>query len=403
MTELHSFRLSARCVEANALFSIDISNGAEKDTRDLFAKFAAYVKSATTGKGKLPGLEVFVEPIEAAKPEDKPEDKPESAKAKPAEVKALTKAKPADKAVAEPATPEASKDDRPPRVHQGLSPSSLQLFMSCPRKYFLKKVEKVDNDSDATEDNEAFQVGKAFHKVLEETKHELKGFPLSSIKQIVCEEYGLTEESHLPLIFAMLAKYKRAHDRSGLKAVACEHILDLPDFYGIVDVVLTDKEGNWWIGDMKTSASYNPSLVPSLPSHPQLNLYAHYAGEIANALLLDLDKFSGCRYLLTTKSKLVRREGETFESFVARLSTAIKSLDFAIPKSLLTPEPAIKSRDWAVNAIKSEDESSYPPNLGGCMAYFRPCEVWSHCHGGRLFTDQASLEAISVVDADGTA
>lgn len=410
---MDTFTLAAIAPSTNARFAIEVSpEKTAKELADLFKNFAAYLKSASTGKAKLEDLRVVLEcgeektaelpaapaePVETkAEPAAEPEVESEVEEPAPLAAPAV-EAKPAE---AKPAEESKVVDDRPERKHDGLSPSSFQLFSACNRKYFLKKIAKADIDPDASEDTEAFRIGKAFHKVLEVTQHNLSGFSLDKIRAIVCGEYELSEHDHLPMIFAMLVKYKKVHDKSKLNTVACELILDLPDFYGIVDAIKSDNKGNWWICDMKTASSYQPNLIPSLPSHPQLNLYAWKSREIAAARNLDPAKFMGVRYLLTTKTKLVRKASEGFTDYVSRAVNAIKSLDFAIPKEALRPELVIKTHKLASEYIKKTEEEAFSPNLGNCMSYHRPCEFWSRCHGNTFTETLEGGAGMSFLDAD---
>jgi len=281
------------------------------------------------------------------------------------------------------------------RPHRGLSPSSLSLFQGCQRRYFHKKVAVTKPDDDFTDDVESLNVGKAFHKCLEDTRHVLDGYAFSQAVE-VCKAHGLTEFTHAPLIMAMLGKYKRAHSKSGLRAIACEALIETDAFYGIVDVILVDASGNWWIGDMKTSASYRPDLVPTLPMHPQLNLYAAHVKELAEQLELNAARYMGCRYRLTTKSKLKRMDDEGTGQYIARLSKAVKSIDFILPKEIMRPKIALGIHLAATKAIEKAktDEKKFDRNYANCFSYFRPCEFFSQCHG-KQFSHLMELDSVT--------
>jgi hypothetical protein len=280
--------------------------------------------------------------------------------------------------------------------HKGLSPSSLQLFMGCNRRYFYKKIAKVPIDGDAPEDQESFEVGKAFHKVLENTKHSLTGISYDQVRETVSEFKVENVDQAAPLIFAMLKSYDDMHKKSGLEVVACELPIETDTFYGITDVILQDGDG-WYIGDMKTAASFSQNLIPTLPRHPQLNLYVAHRHFIAEKLGLNVEKFQGCRYRLTTKSKIGRKDGEVLEKYINRLSGVVRSYDFFIPKALLDPEELrqmhAKVWDYIEKNRHELDASKFPQNPGGCMSYFKPCEFWSKCHK-RQFTDELKITAI---------
>lgn len=281
------------------------------------------------------------------------------------------------------------------RPHRGLSPSSLSLFQGCPRRYFHKKVAVTKPDDDFDDDVESLNIGKAFHKCLEDTKHVLDGYTFAQVVE-VAKAHGLTEFTHAPLLMAMLGKYKRMHERSGLRAVAFEVLIETEAFYGIVDVVLVDASGNWWIGDMKTSASYRPDLVPTLPMHPQLNLYAAHVKELAEKLELNPVRYVGCRYRLTTKSKLKRADEEGTNEYIKRLAKAVKSIDFILPKEVMRPKVIQAIHLAAGKTIEKAktDEKKFERNYANCFSYFRPCEFFSKCHG-KQFSHLLELDSVT--------
>lgn len=267
------------------------------------------------------------------------------------------------------------------KEHKGLSPSSATLFQSCARRYYHRKVAKTPIDIDCDEDQEAFQVGKAFHRCLEDTKHELTGFTFAKCVS-VCEKYNLGADTHAPMIYAMLGKYKELHELAETRAIACEIEVETNEFYGFIDVILEDKDGYFWIADMKTAGNYNAQIVPSLANNPQLNLYAYHHRMVLEGLGLDPKKFMGCRYRITTKSKLVRKKEESIPDYIRRMSQGIRSFDFQLPSLLMGTEQIYKIHQEIFKFVSIEsDPQKYLPNYGNCLSYFRPCEFWSRCHG----------------------
>jgi len=274
-----------------------------------------------------------------------------------------------------------------------LSPSSFGEFSACQRKYFYRKVMKYENDPDCPEDNEPFQVGKAFHQVLENRRHDLKGLTLKEVALVAAAE-GIEDEDTWAMIFAMLGAYKKVFDREGLKVAGCEIQITSNNFTGFVDVVLQDSYGHWWIGDMKTVGLWSDSTIQTLPSHPQLNLYAKHYELIAYATDLDPNKFLGVAYLATTKSRIKRKAKELLEDFVGRLSESVKSIWVYIPRSVLVIKEVSEAHGIAASFIGShaaeDKEELFNRNYGNCMSYFKPCQFYSRCHT-RLFTEDVGV------------
>lgn len=278
-----------------------------------------------------------------------------------------------------------------------LSPSSFGEFSSCQRKYFYRKVMKYANDPDCPEDNEPFQVGKAFHQVLENRKHDLNGLTLKEVALVAAAE-GIQDEEVWAMIYAMLGAYKKVFDKQGLKVAGCEIQISSDNFMGFVDVILHDDSGNWWIGDMKTVGTWSDSTIQTLPSHPQLNLYAKHRELIAYATNLDPKKMLGVAYLATTKSRLKKKAKESLEEYVGRLSESVKSIWVFIPNSVLLIKEVSEAHAAAAGFISkvgsAEHESLFDRNYGNCMSYFKPCQFYSRCHT-RLFTEDVGVRVES--------
>lgn len=280
------------------------------------------------------------------------------------------------------------------KEHKGLSPSSFQLMQACGRKYYFLKVAKIPVDRDYDNDQTVFNIGKAFHRACEDSLHEPSKLSLEELSGI-CELHELDTQEYLPVVMAMLEQYEKVHLKSGLNVIACEFEIETDVFYGIADVILADKAGNWWIGDLKTAASFTPAQVAGLLSHAQLNLYAAHAPVIARAFNLSLDKFQGCRYRVTTKSKIKRKAMEDFKDYVYRLGQSIKSMDFVLPFERMNSRAIYLEHKKALATIKAQDAEAFKPNYGNCFSYYRPCEFWSQCNGGKCYSEVGEIEVIS--------
>lgn len=277
----------------------------------------------------------------------------------------------------------------------GLSPSSMSNYQLCQRRFANAKILNTPKDADTDEDTEALRVGSTFHKCLEDTKHNLTGYGLADVDKVV-KEFGLDSGQHTPLLFAMLKRYKQMHDRAGLQAIAFEVPISTPVFYGIVDVILMEPlTSRWYVGDTKTAASFNPSLIPTLLRHPQISLYASHHKELAEKLGLNPEDFAGCRYRLTTKSKIARKASEETMAYVNRLAKVIKSIDFILPKERMSNDAAVMHA-----AIKAEIDSKqgreelFVRNYSACMNYYRPCPYYSSCHL-KTFSELQEIESVS--------
>lgn len=304
----------------------------------------------------------------------------------------------------EPKNAEAPKEEKPSKEdwNEKLSYSSFAQFIGCKRKYFLRKVTKAKVDTDVEQDTKALRFGTAFHALLEDCKHLPQNLNVGLIKKAAEKEKldPVVDGSHL---FALLRHYKKVRTISNLEVVNFEIEVNTPNFLGYVDFVAKDKDGGWWIGDLKTASMFSPLTVAKLHTDWQLNLYAKHVQEIASQANLKVEDFKGCLYTVAVKSKLKHKDGETFKDYATRLTGSVSCYEVPIPKEEMDPEAVYETFKLAHAEIKSVHKMSgvaatkfATPNYGNCNAYFKSCEYWSQCHG-KTFTETKDRKAISSV------
>jgi hypothetical protein len=251
-------------------------------------------------------------------------------------------------------------------IKVALSYSSGKTVMSCQQKYFYNKVAKLEKDSDYDE-GDNMNLGKAFHKVLENTLHTSWS---DKLLIAAMEEFGVDRFSR-PLISAMLENYVKLHKASGLKIVRCEYQIVTPEYNGFIDFIAQASNG-WYLGDNKTAAAYKEDIVKRLHLDEQVNLYSYFAPHLQEALQLK-GPFLGFRYRQTIKSKAGTPTG---------LAKGTPTYDIEIPAHVLNPQAA-----WSAHlerhqiALALHNGEAPKRNLNACMDYFRPCEHWSKCYG----------------------
>lgn len=276
-----------------------------------------------------------------------------------------------------------------------LSYSSAELLANCTQKYYHKKVLGTPIDSDIEQDQEAFNVGKAFHHVMEQSRHDKE----PSLKQIkhACTVHEVEDKQ--AMIHAMSLKYFKLHKKLGLTCVATEFEIANTIFLGYVDVILKDKSGNWWVTDLKTASTVSDTKLARLHSDTQLNLYSRFQDHMAAMFKVDPKKFAGARYRVTTKSKIKPLKDEKYNSYVKRLFASVSSIDVEIPKESLNWEKAYKNHERLHSLSMALREGKITPkqNFGYCDSYFKPCEYFSACHGD-TFTNLR--DKLKVTDAD---
>jgi hypothetical protein len=201
----------------------------------------------------------------------------------------------------------------------------------------------------------------------------------------------IDELSQQQMILAMCLKYWDLHEKQGLTIICCETEIGDENVIGYVDAVMADEHGLWYIVDLKSAARLNSSLISRLSRDVQLNLYSFYAGQIADKYNLDISKFAGTRYRVTTKCTIKKQPKETVHAFRDRCYGKVESYDIFIPAKDLIPEEThkgiLKLRTEGIDLLRMP-EKDVPQNMSFCENYFKSCEWWSRCYG-HTFTDGA--------------
>lgn len=281
-----------------------------------------------------------------------------------------------------------------------ISYSSATLYQGCKRKFWLKK-KKVEIDFDASADTTALRVGKCFHQILEDCNHERERMKSHIIKQ-AWEDNEIESDTHKGLTLAMAQKYLDLHERQGLKVIGCEMEIGDENVIGYIDAIMADKDGRWFIVDLKTAGRLGNSLLSRLERDVQLNLYSYYADQVAKQYSLDMAKFAGTRYRVTTKATIKCGAKESLLAFSKRCKERIESYDICIPATSLIPEETwegvMRVREEAEEVLELPEEK-VPQNRGYCEQYFKPCEWWSRCYGKPFTTAALDLKLFDTKNA----
>ena len=264
-----------------------------------------------------------------------------------------------------------------------ISYSGSNTLLGCNRKYYYQKIKKVEYDPDFDDNTKALRLGKGFHEILEYCFHGEK--PLTKLMiQKSFENNDIDLPTDQGMILGMIQRYIPLHKKGGLKCVGIEMKIGNDDYVGYIDAIMSDVHGNWWIVDLKTAARLSGSLLSRLAMDPQLNVYSHFAGQVADEYNLDLDKFSGVRYRVTTKANIKCNARESLQEFSRRVYDRTESYDIGIPVKDLQPAKVydhLMRLLAQARGMEEKGESEIAQNFGFCESYFRPCPYWSRCYG----------------------
>lgn len=263
-----------------------------------------------------------------------------------------------------------------------MSNSSFSTMKSCEAKYAHRKIYKSEIDSDVETNLRHLNIGSCFHELLELTHHTFEGLSTDEIYGCF-EKHGIDSDADRGMIIAMCKKYAVLHKKSELTCIGCEDEIGDDDVIGFIDAILQDKNGFYYITDLKTAARLDGNLLARLKNDPQLNLYAYYRGIIEEKYGLDPNKFAGVLYRVTRKSTIKMKASDSVESFADRVFDNIDSYSIFIPASELDPVSAyLAVVEAKKKALRFRDEGLEPKkNFSNCFEWYRPCEYFSKCYG----------------------
>ena len=277
-----------------------------------------------------------------------------------------------------------------------LSHSSASTLLECEQRYAYYKVDGFPNDPDYVK-SDALAIGSAFHKVLEDSRHEKPESIRKAILACVEDPEIRLPESEVLLLHAMILKYLRLHKQMGFKVLAIEIGIETKEVIGYIDAVMEDHQGMWWIVDLKAKKSLSPTEIAMLKTDPQLNLYAAHAGMIADMLKLDVKKFGGCRWRVVTKTTAKQKTGESEADYVARLADSnVKAYDIPVPFDEAAAAERLETHLALHKRTKSLAKSKPIKNFKACNSYFSPCPYWSRCYG-KTYSESLDQTHITVL------
>jgi hypothetical protein len=241
---------------------------------------------------------------------------------------------------------------------------------------------KLPIDADATEDWTPFRFGKAFHKIHEDSMHELGYFEDKADEYVdkAMKEFNLDGHEHECHLYSAVLSSLMLWKKTRLIVKACEQEIGDDNTVGYVDFVAVDPNtDHWYIGDLKTT-SMMTNISSRLIRDPQLSLYWFFRKQLAEKLGLDVTKFRGCLYRETIKPKLARASGTEKPSSYAKRAIA-ESQIYIIPADKMSEDPV--SVHAMIHGRMMDLHKGKPPirNYKNCLAYNRKCEFWSRCYG----------------------
>lgn len=258
-----------------------------------------------------------------------------------------------------------------------ISYSSASEFKACQYKWYLRKVLKEQPDADAS-DRDALTFGSAVHQALEELgwKYGDESWRDRCVQK-ACEENRVHYDKWY-IVAQCVGGLLAHHYASRLEPVGIELPIETDDFIGFIDLLCRDKEGKYWIVDLKTSAPVHETIYARLAYDTQLNLYAHYRHLLASKYPGIVENFAGCAYRVVQKPRSTKAKSAS--AWTNGFNDIADCQTIYIPANRLhETETILEFREIA----KEMNECNTPKrNRQNCIVWNSPCEYWSRCHGG---------------------
>lgn len=256
--------------------------------------------------------------------------------------------------------------------------SSLSCLSSCSRKFHYKYVAKLPPDKTYVVPK-YFTFGSCFHKCLELTQHTTNN-QYELVVDNAIEDFNLTEIDAAKLRKIFIT-YKKWFAEQNYKLLAVEKSFESQFFKGVIDAIVEDIDGYWYILEIKTPANFDEIKNLLLPLDIQLNIYDICFEDIAKLLDISPDKYKGVLYIEVKKPKQRLSKKETILDYHMRCSsdikvTLLKKEDFKYDAVAFD----IGVLSGVANQIIVNNQAVFP-NRNSCIENGFACQYFEKCNG----------------------
>lgn len=247
-----------------------------------------------------------------------------------------------------------------------LSKTSLGEYVSCQRKFWHSRVKKTDKDCDY-KIGKALLIGRAYAECQEIFRGDVKAMTSAEIIRI-CERNDL-DVTAAAQIMAMLRCY--FSNVSNEEVEKCEVWLEHPTLTGRLDKIVRREEKRFILEEKTASEINQAQLSATLPTDPQLCLYASCAEQF---------EVEGIIYRVVRKPKERRKKEESWQEYTQRCTCEFLELRFAFDE--LDIKGCLEQFEAAHAEITAKkDESEFLCNKQNCVTFGAACAWYSRCHG----------------------
>ena len=234
--------------------------------------------------------------------------------------------------------------------------SRVDCFKSCPYKYKLRYIDKVEmlDDFEATD---PLKLGTAVHEGIElDTKTAIDNYYMS---------YPVINDLHINEMIKLESVVKKAKNILPLENAQFEVKLECDKFVGYIDMLVKNDDGTYDIYDFKYSNNIDKYMKSS-----QLSIYAYYASKILNI------KINKLYFVFIPKTMIRQKKTEDLSQFRMRLKSTIEDLEVQIKEVVYNLHDVI---DFINNEVDILDCKNYIKNPTKLCDW---CEYKDYCESG---------------------
>jgi hypothetical protein len=246
-----------------------------------------------------------------------------------------------------------------------ISASGADMYLSCQRKYWHKRINKTSEDLDYKAPN-YFAFGKACADIQQAVGPNPVKLMTSELIFRICQQHSL-DVNQAARIMAVLRKYYGSFSQDEI--FDCEKWLEHPVLVGKIDKKIR-RDGKVYICEDKTASDINPALRQTLKTDNQLCLYSACAEQC---------EAEGIIYRVVSKPKEKRKKEESWESYTQRCTC--EALELVFDFAELDVAGCLARLDVVQKEIEvKEDKELFSCNLKNCTQFYSPCPWYSQCH-----------------------
>ncbi|MBY6860769.1 AAA family ATPase [Clostridium botulinum] len=236
------------------------------------------------------------------------------------------------------------------------SHSRVELFNKCPYAFKSKYIDKLTMISAPAHDDA---------RICGNTVHMIADQGWNNAIKFYKNQFNLITNSHINEIVKFdIVRPKLTEFLTLAGDCMHEYLIDIPDFKGVVDLIIKNDDGTVDVIDFKYSNN-----VEKYTESPQLHLYKYYLEQLGF-------KVNKLGFLFIPKVFIRQKKLESIEEFRLRLNLALKDKDLILSEVEYDSSKVI---DYLKSIIKLQQTTSFTKNESDLCKW---CDYKNYCLKG---------------------